>query len=392
MILIAFAALAACQNEKKLKVNLPLASILTDCTGEERCTAGNDTVTIANTEFNNIANTAELEGGAVSLTFCVFTCTNSRFISCSTSSSNGGAIYFFNQKVDKKQCAVSNCYFSQNHAGVNGGAVFFSQSKHETSSFINCIFESNSADGTGSDFYGFGQSILIQNCTFANKDASIKGPLFAIQNSCQKTFAWANSIISCTFTYTCDSSSVSPISLLGSTNLKPIEISRSCFLVDLSSSASSSLKYIDTKTPVTFLESNAFGVSQDQSISGTSISYNGTNNYNSNQCVFSPSQPSSNPTSAPTSNPTSAPTSNPTYKPPNNYDKDAKDAADKEYNKEFKNFIIIIAVSVAVFIVVVLTLVIVLIYVKLKYPNDGGEVRSEIPSVSYKGQLGEELF
>lgn len=427
LLFLPLAILINCEKE-----NLPVISILTECNGQGRCEANSDSVTIIDSVFDSIFSINETDGGSVSLMFCVFTCKGSTFNNCSTSQ-NGGAIYYYNQKQNSKKATISNCNFTECHAGLKGGAVYFHQSKHEINEFINCTFESNYANSkeAGNNLYAFSQSILIQGCTFANNDPDITGPLLVLQNSCNNDFAWSCIITCCSFIYSIDENStsseiVNAVQFLGGTSLKPIEISKTCFIAD---SKISNLQYIKSSTPLSFENYNVFSVSQENAISCSNVNYNGDIDYDGHECIIklyippstsiptcTPSPPATFPKATPKPTKTPSQSPKPTESPkqtdatisisnivsipivtPDTDDDNNDDNTNGKLKLTMNQFIMYIGIAFGGFIVVLIIIIVVFVIImkKRSYPtvivNDNSEAVDSNTEYLKNQQLADDI-
>ena len=118
--------------------------------------------TVINCTFiNNIA----VDGGALS--GIAINCT---FIN-NTAEECGGAMYLGR---------ATNCTFINNHAGTNGGAVFF-DNNHWSTSWTGCTFINNSANNLGGAIYDIGVAD-ITNDSFVNNHAGIDGSAIFIKS------------------------------------------------------------------------------------------------------------------------------------------------------------------------------------------------------------------
>ncbi len=106
-------------------------------------------------------------GGAASLTHSTATFLDCTFSSC-TSVLDGGAIYLsLYANID-----ATNCVFSGNNSGGNGGAVFGRISSPE---FNNCLFYDNTSDADGGASYFTSAAPYFTLCTFAQNTATGDG-------------------------------------------------------------------------------------------------------------------------------------------------------------------------------------------------------------------------
>ena len=91
-----------------------------------------------------------------------------RGYSGSATSDGGGGI------LNKGHLTVSGCYFNENYAGWNGGAILSSGTPTSSSSITNCTFYKNSAQYGGA-VYLIDGTHTVTNCTIYDNHASHLG-------------------------------------------------------------------------------------------------------------------------------------------------------------------------------------------------------------------------
>ena len=278
--------------------------LFSTCDGSSRCSYESDTVSIESTEFRDFSSeTAEQQGGAVYLQYCVFTCKNTAFVNCSCQT-QGGAIYYYNQGKNGKSSEIDGCTFSYCSA-PEGGAAYLYQSKHETHEVKNCLFQHNEASTQGGALYFDGQSATIQNCTF-NNNSSPNGAAVSLRNTCQASFTWENSFDSCVFMFTPSSDNSILVYVDGSSKLNPVLFSNCCFVSN--GTMASDNYFLSSDNPVTFDGYN--NVNGPESTIKATISVTGYVEYNAVNCTIKTiPTPTPSATLPPTASP--APTSTP---------------------------------------------------------------------------------
>ncbi len=140
-------------------------------------------IVVANCMFLN--NRAGSVGGAIDNGRCISMITDCTFFG--NISGNGGAIYQSEASID-----VLHCTFEQNVADNVGGGIF-NISNTSPSSFINCTFVGNMAQGGGGLHIELSSSTTtVANCIFTGNEATDIGGAFTININ-------PIDIINCTF-------------------------------------------------------------------------------------------------------------------------------------------------------------------------------------------------